>query len=259
MKWKRAPRLLAAALSCLLISAVPIITSSATASAASSNLGTGSITQAIATDPGFVVPTASTTITYHAPATSGQPGTLTGFAPGSTISVTVPGSTTPVTSTIDAAGNATPPVQYDPTQGATISITNPDGTDLSGVSFTLSGQPSDGDQFTLASNVGGTSDGTNATAMSNLASSTALSNSTLTDAYASYVNGVGNTASQLKSTSTAQASLVSQLTSSQQSVEGVNLDEEAANLLQYQQLYQANSKVIQTAASLFQTLLGIFQ
>jgi len=228
-------------------------------SAASSNLGTGSVTQAVAAAPGFVVPAASTTLTYHAPTTAGQPGTLTGFAPGSTVSVTVPGSATPVTSAIDASGNATPPVDYDPTQGATITITNPDGTDLSGVSVTLTGQPSDGDQFTLASNVGGTSDGANALTMANLASSTALSNNTLTDAYANYVNGVGNTVSQLKASSTSQASLVSQLTSSQQSVQGVNLDEEAANLLQYQQLYQANSKVIQTAASLFQTLLGIFQ
>ena len=46
--------------------------------------------------------------------------------------------------------------------------------------------------------------------------------------------------------------------SAQQSVQGVNLNEEAANLIQYQQLYQANSKVIQTASTLFQTLLGIF-
>lgn len=228
-------------------------------SAASANVGTGTISQAVGSAAGFVVPSTATTITYNAPATAGQPGTLTGFAPGSTISVTVPGSTTPVTSTIDASGNATPPVQYDPTQGATITITNPDGTDLSGVSFTLSGQPSNGDKFTLASNVGGTSDGTNALALSNLASSTALSNNTLTDAYANYVNSVGNTVSQLKSSSASQTSLVSQLTSSQQSVQGVNLDEEAAKLLQYQQLYQANSKVIQTAASLFQTLLGIFQ
>jgi len=228
-------------------------------SAASTNLGTGSVSAAVATDAGFVVPSASTTLTYHAPAVDGDPGTLTGFAPGSTVSVTVPGSTTPVTSTIDAAGNATPPVEYDPAEGATIAITNPDGTDLSGVSFTLSGQPSDGDQFVLASNVGGTSDGSNALALSNLASSTALSDHTLTDAYANYVNDVGNTVSQLKASTTSQASLVSQLTSSQQSVQGVNLDEEAANLLQYQQLYQANSKVIQTAASLFQTLLGIFQ
>ncbi|MGN5643190.1 flagellar basal body rod C-terminal domain-containing protein [Burkholderia multivorans] len=49
-----------------------------------------------------------------------------------------------------------------------------------------------------------------------------------------------------------------QITSAQQSVSGVNQNEEAANLMQYQQLYQANAKVIQTAATLFQTVLGLF-
>ncbi|WP_320338681.1 flagellar basal body rod C-terminal domain-containing protein, partial [Burkholderia multivorans] len=51
---------------------------------------------------------------------------------------------------------------------------------------------------------------------------------------------------------------VGQITSAQQSVSGVNQNEEAANLMQYQQLYQANAKVIQTAATLFQTVLGLF-
>ncbi|PXW22367.1 flagellar hook-associated protein FlgK [Paraburkholderia caballeronis] len=227
--------------------------------AATTNTGSATITQSVGSAPGFVVPSTPTTISYQAPASPGQPGTLSGFAPGSTVTVTVPGSNTPVTSTIDGSGNATPPVQYDPSLGATVSITNPDGSDLSGVSFTLSGKPDDGDSFTLASNVGGTKDGTNALAMSNLTSSTAMSSSTLTNAYANYINGVGNTVGQLKASTTSQASLVSQLTSQQQSVQGVNLDEEAANLMQYQQLYQANSKVIQTAATLFQTLLGIFQ
>jgi flagellar hook-associated protein 1 FlgK len=52
--------------------------------------------------------------------------------------------------------------------------------------------------------------------------------------------------------------VLTQATTAQQSVSGVNLNEEAANLIQYQQLYQANSKVIQTASTLFTTLLGIF-
>jgi flagellar hook-associated protein 1 FlgK len=72
------------------------------------------------------------------------------------------------------------------------------------------------------------------------------------------VNAIGNTASQLKSSSAAQTSLVGQITSAQQSVSGVNQNEEAANLMQYQQLYQANAKVIQTAQTLFQTVLGLF-
>ncbi|RAE71409.1 hypothetical protein DN540_32370, partial [Burkholderia multivorans] len=58
--------------------------------------------------------------------------------------------------------------------------------------------------------------------------------------------------------SAAQTALVGQITSAQQSVSGVNQNEEAANLMQYQQLYQANAKVIQTAATLFQTVLGLF-
>jgi flagellar hook-associated protein 1 FlgK len=81
---------------------------------------------------------------------------------------------------------------------------------------------------------------------------------TLTSSYANYVNQIGNDTNQLKSSSTAQTALLNQATSAQQAVSGVNLNEEAANLMQYQQLYQANSKVIQTASSLFQTLLGIF-
>ena len=48
---------------------------------------------------------------------------------------------------------------------------------------------------------------------------------------------------------------MSQITALQQSVSGVNLDEEATNLVMYQQLYQANSKVIQAAQSLFNTIL----
>jgi flagellar hook-associated protein 1 len=155
---------------------------------------------------------------------------------------------------------ATPSVPY--TAGATISVQS--GTSASApnnVSFTISGTPANGDSFTVAPNTGGSDDGSNALAMSNLVSNTTLSNGTLTltSAYASYVNTIGNSASQLQATSTSQQALVTQITSSQQSVEGVNLDEEAANLMQYQQLYQANSKVIQTAETLFQTLIGIFQ
>jgi flagellar hook-associated protein 1 FlgK len=118
----------------------------------------------------------------------------------------------------------------------------------------------DKDAFNLAPNKGGTSDGSNALAMANLVSAKSLSGGTetLTSSYASYINTIGNTTNQLKATSTAQTALLTQATSAQQSVQGVNLNEEAANLIQYQQLYQANSKVIQTAATLFQSLLGMF-
>jgi flagellar hook-associated protein 1 FlgK len=96
--------------------------------------------------------------------------------------------------------------------------------------------------------------------MANLVSAISVNGGTdtLTRSYANYVNTIGNTTNQLKPTSTAQTALLTQATSAQQSVQGVNLNEEAANLIQYQQLYQANSKVIQTASTLFQSLLGMF-
>jgi flagellar hook-associated protein 1 len=226
-------------------------------SAATSNAGTASVTQGSVT-AGYEVPAVGTPVqlTYTAPAT-GTVGTLSGFPIGTTVSVTTPGSTTPTIYNITAA---TPTVNYDSSTGATFTVTDPTGTSgLGNVSFTMTGAPANNDTFTIASNAGGVQDSRNALALANLTSSTQFNGSaTLTSAYASYVNSIGNTATSLQASSTSQQSLVTQLTSQQQSVQGVNLDEEAANLLQYQQLYQANSKVIQTAAELFQTLIGIF-
>ncbi|MGN7982485.1 flagellar hook-associated protein FlgK [Burkholderia sp. 22313] len=137
--------------------------------------------------------------------------------------------------------------------GAPITLT-------AGVTVAVSGAPAVGDTFTVAPNTGGTNDGSNALALAQLVNSKSFGNgsTTLTGAYANYVNSIGNTTSQLKSSSAAQTSLVGQITSAQQSASGVNQNEEAANLMQYQQLYQANAKVIQTASTLFQTVLGLF-
>ena len=51
--------------------------------------------------------------------------------------------------------------------------------------------------------------------------------------------------------------MVNQLIQTQQSVSGVNLDEEAANLIRYQRAYQAAGKAIQIAGTLFDTLLSL--
>ncbi|SFM91846.1 flagellar hook-associated protein 1 FlgK [Izhakiella capsodis] len=80
--------------------------------------------------------------------------------------------------------------------------------------------------------------------------------STLTQAYASLVANVGNQTDNLKTTSTTQANVVTQLTSQQQSVSGVNLDEEYANLTRYQQYYIANSQVLKAASATFNSLIG---
>jgi flagellar hook-associated protein 1 FlgK len=218
--------------------------SPAIASNTSSNLGTGKAT-INAASAGFVI-SSPMTLTYNATA-----GGLSGFPVGTKVTVD---SSPPQTITIAATTDVVP---YDPASGNTFTInsTATPPTSPNGISFTLNGTPKDKDSFTIGPNTGGNNDGSNVIAMANLISSTALGGSTLTDSYADYVNNVGNTASQVTAAGTAQSTLVSQITQQQQSVSGVNLDEEATNLVMYQQLYQANSKVIQTADSLFDTIL----
>ncbi|WP_296663003.1 flagellar hook-associated protein FlgK [Paraburkholderia sp.] len=220
-------------------------------SASVGNTGSGSVTGGTVTS-GYAVPATPFQVTYNA-----ATGTLTGFATGTTITYSTPGSNTTTSVTINPPGVTGVP--YNPATGNSYTITDPtDG--VTNVSFTMTGTPANNDKFTIAANPGGAQDGRNALLLANLTSSTTFNGTaTLTSAYASYVNSIGNTATLLQANSTSQQSLVSQITSQQQSVQGVNMDEEAAKLLQYQQLYQANSKVIQTAASLFQTLIGIIQ
>ncbi|AJX31641.1 flagellar hook-associated protein FlgK [Burkholderia oklahomensis] len=222
------------------------------AASAPTNSGTGAITQG-AVSAGYQLPSGTTTLTYNA-----SSKTLSGFPAGTTVTVAGPPQTS-----IDIT-SATTPVPYDPSKGASMTIsstTQPPSspTVMNDVSVSLSGTPADGDQFTIGANKG-TNDGRNALALSQLVNSKTMNNgtTTLTGAYAGYVNAIGNAASQLKASSTAQTALVGQITAQQQSVSGVNQNEEAANLMQYQQLYQANAKVIQTADSLFKTVLGLF-
>uniref|UniRef100_E1TCJ4 Flagellar hook-associated protein 1 n=1 Tax=Burkholderia sp. (strain CCGE1003) TaxID=640512 RepID=E1TCJ4_BURSG len=215
--------------------------------AASTNTGTGAISSGTVT-AGYTMPSSTTTLTYN--------GTgLTGFPVGSTVTVAgSPATTYPITS-------ATTVVPYSSSTGATLTINNTTAGQMNNVSVTISGVPAAGDKFTIGPNTGANNDGRNALALSNLSTAKSMNGGTvtLTGAYANYVNDVGNQTNQIQTSSKAQASLVTQITTAQQSVSGVNINEEAANLLQYQQLYQANSKVIQTAQTLFQTLLGIFQ
>lgn len=105
---------------------------------------------------------------------------------------------------------------------------------------------------------GGASDNTNAKALLALQSEKVIEGkSTLTSAYASLIADVGNQTSTLKINNTSQSGVVTQLTAEQQSVSGVNLDEEYGELMRYQQYYQANAAVIQTASTIFDALLSI--
>jgi flagellar hook-associated protein 1 FlgK len=93
-------------------------------------------------------------------------------------------------------------------------------------------------QVAAAGAVGGESDNRNAQKLLSLQDAKLVGgNATLSQAYAAIVSTVGNKTSSLQTTSDTQKSVVSQLTQRQQSVSGVNLDEEYANLTKYQQYY----------------------
>jgi flagellar hook-associated protein 1 FlgK len=127
-----------------------------------------------------------------------------------------------------------------------------------GWSLDLSGAPQPGDTFRVGPNTAGAGDNTNALALAAIADKAVLDggNSTLTDAYAQLVSGVGVDAQQAASGLDLQTALLNQSIASQQSVSGVNLDEEAANLVRYQQSYQAAAQVISVAGTLFDTMLS---
>jgi flagellar hook-associated protein 1 FlgK len=79
----------------------------------------------------------------------------------------------------------------------------------------------------------------------------------LQEAYAQLVSEIGNKTRQVQVTGETQRTLLEQAQSSRDSLSGVNLDEEAANLIRYQQAYQASAKAMQIGASLFDTILQI--
>ncbi|EEQ02268.1 hypothetical protein yrohd0001_35400 [Yersinia rohdei ATCC 43380] len=105
---------------------------------------------------------------------------------------------------------------------------------------------------------GGESDNVNAQALLDLQTKKLVGGkATFSGAYAGLVSTVGNQTSTAKVNSTAKASIVTQLTAEQQSVSGVNLDEEYGDLQRFQQYYLANAQVIQTASTLFNALLDL--
>ena len=125
----------------------------------------------------------------------------------------------------------------------------------------ISGTPAAGDTFTVQSNAGGTGDNRNALLSANLQSTPVLQNGTasVSSAVSALVTGIGSKAEQINTAQTAQAAVNTQAVTDQQSVSGVNLDEEAAHLLQWQQAYQAAAKALQIGSSLFQNLLTAVQ
>lgn len=82
-------------------------------------------------------------------------------------------------------------------------------------------------------------------------------NSTLSDAYASLVSYIGSETQSAKISATASKNIINQINEQNQSVSGVNIEEEYISMQVYMQYYQANAKIIDTATTLFDTILGL--
>ncbi|KAB2969166.1 flagellar hook-associated protein FlgK [Zoogloea sp.] len=213
-------------------------------------------------------------------ATTGNLGTATISAPvvSSTANLSSFGTAAAPLKLTYSGGNlsgfpATLPVTYTPLNGSPVTVAAPasipysSGMSVSvgGVSFTLTGAMQNNDSFTLGPNAGGVSDSRNAVLLGNLQTTKTLlsangqPSATFNSVYSQLVSAVGNKAREVEVNRDAQESLANQAVEAQQSVAGVNIDEEAANLIRYQQAYQAAGKVMSIASKLFDQVLALGQ
>jgi len=149
------------------------------------------------------------------------------------------------------------PTTYSVNGAGSFAYTSGSNIDLNGWQVQITGTPADGDTFTVQSNAGGTGDNTNALAFANQQTTGVLSNGTISvsGAVSALISGTGAQAQQVNTAQTAQTAVNTQATTNVQSVSGVNLDEEAANLMQWQQAYQASAQALSVANGLFTNFL----
>lgn len=141
-----------------------------------------------------------------------------------------------------------PPVTYAP--GDTITGT--------GWSLVLNGTPAAGDEITLGRTGPRSSDNANARLLAAVDGQDVLDGGRVdvTSAMTQLTARVGSGARHAELNLNAQQAIHDQVVAERESVSGVNLDEEAANMLRFQQAYQAAAQVIATADTMFQSLLG---
>ena len=214
----------------------PIATSAPVANTGTGKLNAGSVDKAYLT-PGNAL-TGPVTLTYDKATTS-----LTGFPAGQAVTVKgVNGATTTY-----------------PAGTASIPYAEGDNFSFGGINVSMTGTPAQGDTFTIKPNTGGVGDNRNAALLAGLQTKNILDggNATFQGSYAQTVSFVGNKTREVQVSGLASLALLQQVSTQQQAVSGVNLDEEAANLLRYQQSYQACGKVMQIASTLFDVVIGL--
>lgn len=206
-----------------------------------SNSGTGLIS------PGIITDTTTTAFTSSAKALS--PPVRVEFLSATTYQL------------VNASTNAVMegPIAYDPT--ATNNIFPTPGAYDPGYRVALSGVPHSGDTFIIEYNNGGFGDSRNAEILANTQTQKIIGNGTTNfqGAYGSILTDVGTKTNQANLNQQASSVLLSQAEARLQNLKGVNLDEEAANLLRYEQAYQAATQIINVANRLFDVLLSSFR
>ncbi len=156
----------------------------------------------------------------------------------------------------DVVGGPVATLAYDPvTESAGKTFSFPANGDLS---FTITGSPSVGDQYILENNTAGVGDNRNMLALTSLQSAKIMESgqSTFQNVYGNMVASIAVNTRQAEVNLKTESSLLEQARTSRDSVSGVNLDEEAANLLRLQQAYQAAAQVVSVAQTMFQTLIS---
>jgi flagellar hook-associated protein 1 FlgK len=164
----------------------------------------------------------------------------------------------------DGSGNPIGPVDrpYTPGVANELFSDNPaDGAEYQGFQFKITGQPADGDTFEINYNSNGVSDNRNAELLAALGTANTLNGGSqnFSEGYAGLVEDIGVKTRQSQLDVDAGKTLLEQSTNQRESVSGVNLDEEAGRLIQYQAAYNASAQVMSVAQDLFNTLLQSFR
>lgn len=162
-------------------------------------------------------------------------------------------------------GSPATPATFLSGQTNTYQLTLADGSSLR---LTLSGRPENGDTFSVAFNDKGVSDNRNGLKLAGLQNKATIgidpgspdtTGVTFSDGYGDLVERVGTLTAQARLDSEATSTILKQATDNRDSLSAVNLDEEAANLIKFEQYYSASAQIIQVARSMFDTLLGAFR
>ncbi|MBC7182365.1 MAG: flagellar hook-associated protein FlgK, partial [Marinobacter sp.] len=164
----------------------------------------------------------------------------------------------------DVNGNPIGPADQPYTPGVANVLFSDDpasGADYQGFQFRITGQPAVGDSFTIEYNSNGVSDNRNAELLAALGTANTLNGGSqnFAEGYAGLVEDIGVKTRQSQLDVDAGKTLLEQSTNQRESVSGVNLDEEAGRLIQYQAAYNASAQVMSVAQDLFNTLLQSFR